>query len=317
MKRCVARRCLVGLVAVLGWPLLLLACRGPATYPTPPVTVTPSPIAMTATVAPSPTPTPHAVPSPAPTPTAEATALLSPSPTTAVPTPPPSTPTPTAPASTPTPAQSGLRATVIERLPTDQPVIALTFDCGADRGYAETILDELARRGIRATFGMTGAWARANPDLVGRMLQEGHVLINHSDTHPSFTGFSTGRPALPVDRRLAELRGAEEAVALVSGSRETMRPYFRPPYGDYDRALLEQLPTAGYTVVVLWTVDSLGWRGIAPEQVVDRVVRAAAPGAIVLLHVGAQSTDAAALPALIDALEREGYRFLTVRDVLD
>ncbi len=164
---------------------------------------------------------------------------------------------------------------------------------------------------------MTGAWARTNPDLVARMLQEGHVLINHSDTHPSFTGYSTGTPPLPPAKRLAELRGAELAVAAVSSSPETMRPFFRPPYGDYDEALLQQLPQAGYTVVIMWTVDSLGWRGIPAEDVVERVMHAAEPGAIVLLHVGAQSTDSAALPTLIESLQQAGYRFVTVRDILD
>ncbi|MCX7622725.1 MAG: polysaccharide deacetylase family protein [Thermomicrobium sp.] len=225
------------------------------------------------------------------------------------------TPSPTAAPATPTaPAETAI-ARVVRRLPTNDPVIALTFDCGADRGYAEAILDELARRGIRVTFGMTGAWARANPDLVARMLREGHALVNHSDTHPSFTGASTGSAALDSAARLAEIRGAEQAVAAVSGSEETMRPFFRPPYGDYDDALLQELPQAGYDVVLLWTVDSLGWRGIPPEQVVQRVTAAAEPGAIVLLHVGAQSTDAAALSALLDALVEQGYRFVTVRDI--
>lgn len=205
---------------------------------------------------------------------------------------------------------------MISRLPTADAVIALTFDCGADRGYAEQILDELARHGIHATFGMTGAWARANPDLVARMLREGHVLINHSDSHPSFTGYSTGSAALSAEERATEIRAAEQAVAAITGSEETLRPFFRPPYGDYDEALLEQLPELGYDALLLWTVDSLGWRGLPPEEVVQRVVAAAGPGAIVLMHVGAQSTDAAALPMLIDALATAGYRFATVQEFL-
>ncbi len=203
---------------------------------------------------------------------------------------------------------------MLTRLPTDRAVVALTFDCGADRGYAEEILDILKQEGIRATFGMTGAWARANPDLVQRMLAEGHRLINHTDSHPSFTGASTGQRALSTDERLAEIRRAEEAVAAISGSLETMRPYFRPPYGDYDDQLLRELPHAGYTVIVMWTIDSLGWRGIPPEEVVRRVMQALQPGAIVLLHVGAQSTDAVALPDLITALREAGYGFALIED---
>ncbi len=204
---------------------------------------------------------------------------------------------------------------MVTRLPTDQPLVALTFDCGADRGFAEDILDTLAAYDIRATFGMTGAWAQANPDLVARMLEDGHRLINHSATHPSFTGYSTSSQPLGPERRAEEIRAAEQAVALVSGREDTLRPYFRPPYGDYDDALLDQLPGLGYDTLLLWSVDTLGWRGLPPEAIVQRVLDHAQPGAIVLLHVGAQSTDAAALPALIEALTAEGYRFVTVDDV--
>jgi peptidoglycan/xylan/chitin deacetylase (PgdA/CDA1 family) len=116
---------------------------------------------------------------------------------------------------------------------------------------------------------------------------------------------------LSVDQRAAEIRGAEQAIAAVSGSETFRRPYFRPPYRDYDEELLTLLPQLGYSVVVMWTVDSLGWRGIPPEEVVTRVLAAAQPGAIVLLHVGAQSTDAAALPQLIAALQERGYGFVT------
>jgi len=310
----IRRRPLLGLSGILiSWLVVGLACRGPAIYPTvtePTGTATPSPTESAPTAATTPIASPVPLPRPTPFPTPNPTPPPPISPIEPTPLATPTSPSLSSPTPTSLPVQSVAR--VITRLETTQAVIALTFDCGADRGYAEEILDELARHGIRATFGMTGAWARANPDLVARMLREGHRLINHSDTHPSFTGRSTGSPPLPVDQRAAEIRGAEQAVAAVSGSETTMRPYFRPPYGDYDEALLTLLPELGYSVVVMWTVDSLGWRGIPPEEVVTRVLAAAQPGAIVLLHVGAQSTDAAALPQLIAALQERGYGFVTI-----
>ncbi|HEY2593413.1 MAG TPA: polysaccharide deacetylase family protein, partial [Chloroflexota bacterium] len=72
-------------------------------------------------------------------------------------------------------------------------VVALTFDAGADRGYAEAILDTLKTEGVPASFGMTGQWAQANPDLVQRMVAEGHRLINHTWEHRSWTGLSDQR----------------------------------------------------------------------------------------------------------------------------
>lgn len=303
--------------------LSLLACRAPVLYPTTtPASTSEGATTPTTTIPLSPggvfTPTSLTNPTPSPSP-----AFLTPT----TPTPPtaPRFPSPTVPtegtSSTPTlttvtppnsPAPSGQAAKVLSKLPRDQPVIALTFDCGADRGFASDILDILAQEGVRATFGMTGSWARANPDLVARMLQEGHRLINHSDTHPSFTGYSTNSLPLSRAERASEIRGAERAVALITGSEATMRPYFRPPYGDYDEQLLQELPELGYTTVVMWTIDSLGWRGIPPEEVVQRVMAEAEAGAIVLLHVGRQSTDAAALPELIRSLQSAGYSFTTI-----
>jgi peptidoglycan/xylan/chitin deacetylase (PgdA/CDA1 family) len=181
--------------------------------------------------------------------------------------------------------------------------VALTFDAGSDTGFAAQILDLLADEGIVASFGMSGAWATANPDLVARMVAEGHVLINHTQTHPYMTELST-------DQRLAELAAADAAVAAITG--RTMAPFFRPPFGDQDDSVLADIARAGYRWSVMWTVDSLGWKGLTPDAVADRVLAAADDGAIVLMHVGSQSTDAAALPAIIAGLRADGYGFVTV-----
>ena len=131
------------------------------------------------------------------------------------------------------PADAQDRAVTIHEFDTDEPVLALTFDAGSDRGYAPMILDVLAEEGIRATFGMTGAWAEANPDLILRIVNEGHQLINHTWTHRSFTGRSTpGTAPLTTAERLEELTRTENVIREIAGVE--MRPYFRPPYGDYD-----------------------------------------------------------------------------------
>jgi peptidoglycan/xylan/chitin deacetylase (PgdA/CDA1 family) len=198
-------------------------------------------------------------------------------------------------------------AQVITGVPEAGQVIALTFDAGSDVGATVAILDLLAGEGIRASFGMTGAWARANPALVARIVDAGHVLINHTDSHPDMTTITT--PA-----RLAELSAAEAAVAAAGGA--SMKPYFRPPFGAYDASLLADLGAAGYRFSIMWTVDSLGWKGLDPAKVAARCLDGASDGGIILMHVGSQSTDADALPAVIDGLQQSGYGFVTVADLL-
>ena len=222
--------------------------------------------------------------------------------------------TPAEPTTTPTAITSADEVLTIRTAATDERIVSLTFDAGADRGFAEDILDTLRDEGVVATFGMTGRWAEENPDLVVRMVNEGHTLINHTESHRSFTGFSTGTTPLTSAERASELQATEEIIRALSGYE--MRPYFRPPYGDYDDTVLADLAANGYTVNVMWTVDSLGWRGLTAEEITQRVVDGTVPGAIHLFHVGAQSQDAAALPAIISELRALGYSFVTVDELV-
>jgi peptidoglycan/xylan/chitin deacetylase (PgdA/CDA1 family) len=122
-------------------------------------------------------------------------------------------------------------AVEVRRGPTDRRIIALTFDAGSDRGYTVAILDTLKAKRVHAAFGITGTWARANPSLIKRMVAEGHILVNHTDDHRSFTGYSTGTRPLTRSQRTAELAGAEAAVTAAGGPR--MAPWFRPPTGTW------------------------------------------------------------------------------------
>jgi peptidoglycan/xylan/chitin deacetylase (PgdA/CDA1 family) len=172
------------------------------------------------------------------------------------------------------------------------------------------MLDLLRTRHIRASFGLTGTWVEDNPALALQIVAEDHLVINHSYDHASFTGFSTGDDALSRAERVDQLRRAEEAIRNITGA--DPRPFFRPPYGDLDDSLLSDASGAGYPVIVMWTVDSLGWKGTDPAAVAERCLDAAAPGNIYLFHVGSASTDVLALPAIVDGLIAGGYRFATI-----
>ncbi len=196
---------------------------------------------------------------------------------------------------------------VLSRFSMTEPVIALTFDAGSDRGYAVQILDTLKANGIHATFGMTGQWAQKNPDLVKRMVNEGHTLINHSWDHPDFATISTSDIA-------SQLQRTDDLVKSLTG--KSTLPYFRPPYGAYNQSVLDAVAANGYRYSIMWTVDTLGWKGATVSEIRQRVLDAAAPGAIVLMHVGEASQDYAALQGMINDLRAKGYRFASVNDML-
>lgn len=303
--------------------LLLAACSGPdgSVEPSPttflstatsPATTTLAAAASTTSTQPSgSTATPTIEPlrtvtltvTPTPEPTATATSSLAPTVT--------STPASAPPTGTQASSEDVI---TIRAADTDEPIVALTFDAGADRGNAEEILDTLQSEGVSASFGMTAGWAEANPDLILRMVNEGHTIINHTDTHRSWTGASTGASPLTSAERAQELRTTEDALTSIAGY--DPRPYFRPPYGDYDDSVNADLLANGYTVNVMWTVDSLGWNGLSSTEITKRVLDGAVPGAIYLFHVGAASQDAAAQPGIIAGLRERGYRFVTIQEMV-
>jgi peptidoglycan-N-acetylglucosamine deacetylase len=133
-------------------------------------------------------------------------------------------------------SQAQSRAVTITQLDISRKVVALTFDAGSDAGYASRILDTLKANRVKASFGMTGKWAEAHPALLRRMVREGHTVMNHTYSHRSFTGSSTGTAPLSYKQRSAELRKTESAVQRIAGV--STKPYFRPPYGAYDASVL-------------------------------------------------------------------------------
>jgi peptidoglycan/xylan/chitin deacetylase (PgdA/CDA1 family) len=216
------------------------------------------------------------------------------------------TATPTGAASaTPTPPPSGGPAQVITIGNTSRKTIAFTFDAGSDAGYTAMILDTLKANGLHATFGMTGRFAEIYPELVKRMVNEGHTLINHTYDHKSFTGNSTGAAPLTRAERWDELDHAESIIHDLTGA--TTLPYFRPPYGDYDASVNEDVGARGYAYNVMWTLDSRGWTGIPAAEIVQRCLDNAQPGAIYIFHVGSASEDGPALQQIIDGLKAQGY----------
>ena len=193
-------------------------------------------------------------------------------------------------------------------------VVAFTFDAGSDVGYTAEILDTLNANGIRAGFGMTGKWAEKNPDLLRRIVNEGHELINHTYDHASFTGLSTGVAALTQAERWDELDRTEAIVQRIAGA--TTKPYFRPPYGDYDDSVNADVGARGYAYNVMWTVDSRGWTGSPAEDIIQRCLDLAEPGAVYVFHVGSASQDGPALQGIVEELRGAGYAVGSVSDVL-
>jgi peptidoglycan/xylan/chitin deacetylase (PgdA/CDA1 family) len=170
---------------------------------------------------------------------------------------------------------------------------------------------------VAATFFLTGAFAERYPAFVQAIVARGHRLGNHTATHPHLPGLSDAAIVSQLAQAESQIRGA--------GGTDP-RPMFRFPFGDRNVHVIEVVNGSGY-VAVRWTVDTLGWQGttfggITAQIVVDRVIAAARPGEIVLMHVGSNpddhtTLDADALPAVIARLRALGYEFTTLDALLN
>ncbi|MEV6956839.1 polysaccharide deacetylase family protein [Streptomyces sp. NPDC051183] len=177
--------------------------------------------------------------------------------------------------------------------------MVLTFDDGPDPRYTPGILDTLSRYGVRAMFFVCGEMAGENRDLVRRMAAEGHVIGNHTWTHPLIPKLS--RPALA-----SEIGRTSEVVQQAVGQAPQ---WFRAPYGAWNRAAFEIGAELGMEPLA-WTVDSLDWKEPGTTAIVSRILKGAAPGVIVLNHDagGNRSQSVQALSSYLPQLLARGYR---------
>lgn len=246
-----------------------------------------------------------------PSPSASSAAPASPAlSATPAPEPPPPVPAPEPPPPPPSPVLA-CAGTDAEALPAAGRAIAITVDLGGDATGLPPILQTLEAEDVRATFFVTGAWLRRHPDGLRQIAAAGHVVGNHTDTHPRL-------PTLSAAQVRAELAAVEDLVRATTG--RTTRPLFRFPFGERDARTLAVVNTAGYCAY-RWTVDTLGWKGtsggVTAPQVVDRVLSTLRPGQIVLMHGGANpddgsTLDADALPEVLGQVRARGYGFTTL-----
>lgn len=190
----------------------------------------------------------------------------------------------------------------------DGRAIALTFDDGPDPVYTPQVLDILARYDVRATFFVLGRRVDEHPELARQIIAAGHVVGNHSYSHPIM------RWMLPWDIA-AELQSSDEAIYQATGTRTRL---LRHPGGMQGVFLPFMAKMSGWQVVT-WSVDPRDYVRPGADEIVRKVTSAVHPGAIVLLHDGSPRGDenrqqtVDALPEIIERLRAQGYEFVKVK----
>ena len=179
--------------------------------------------------------------------------------------------------------------------------VALTFDDGPHPCFTEQLLNGLKERGVVATFFVIGENADANPDILKRMQKEGHLIGNHTYSHMQLRKNNRkkyGEEILATNKVIKQITGGEVI-------------YIRPPYGSWDKMYELRLNM----IPVLWTVDPMDWCTQDADCIVERVISKVKENDIILLHDIYDSSVTAALE-IVDLLQKEGYRFVTVDEIL-
>lgn len=184
-------------------------------------------------------------------------------------------------------------------------VVALTFDDGPHPRYTPQILDILRDKGVKATFFMVGREAERHPEIVRRVVAEGHVVANHTWDHPHLEGMAEDRFSFQIDH-------TNQVLEQVSGQDVVCT---RPPYGSSSPATVQRLAAHGQASIV-WSADSSDFEKPGVDAIVANSLKGLTPGGIILLHDGGGKREqtVAALPRLIDELRARGYEPVPVCD---
>ncbi len=192
----------------------------------------------------------------------------------------------------------------IYNVQTSEKKVAISFDAAWGDDRTMDILDNLDKYNVKATFFLVKFWAEKYPQDVKEIQKRGHEIGNHSATHPDMTGLTS-------EKISSELKETSDVIKKITGQKTTL---FRPPFGAYDNHVIETCEAEGYKVIQ-WSVDSLDWKDISTEQIVERVTRNVKSGDIILFHNNAERVSEY-LPLVLKSLQDQGFQIVPVGQLI-
>ncbi|WP_195576712.1 polysaccharide deacetylase family sporulation protein PdaB [Paenibacillus sp. 1001270B_150601_E10] len=195
----------------------------------------------------------------------------------------------------------------IYSVPTEKKLIALTFDISWGETRTQPILDVLEQKGVKkSTFFLSSPWSKTHPDLVKKIMDAGYEIGSHGHKHVNYSSLSD-------DEIRKQISTAHQILSDLTGKEPNL---IRMPNGDFDKRVLTIAEQLNYKVIQ-WDTDSLDWKNPGVDAIVNRVMKKAHPGDIVLLHASDSCKQThLALPVIIDQLRAQGYEFVTVSELL-
>jgi len=201
---------------------------------------------------------------------------------------------------------AGDRVEPVRRVTVPDKRCALTFDISWGTKSLEPVLEVLRNHDLKCTFFISGTWTATNPDLVRKIVADGHEIGSHGHKHLNYSRYSS-------DLVADNIKQAHDIIRDIAGVEPRL---LRPPNGDYNQEVVDTAAELGYTTI-LWHTDSHDWMNPGVDYMVKRVLSRAVPGDIILFHASdsTKETDKA-LPAIITGLTDKGFKLVTVAQLL-
>ncbi|MBE5816594.1 MAG: deacetylase [Clostridiales bacterium] len=200
---------------------------------------------------------------------------------------------------------SSQRLVPIYRVERDDKCISLTVDAAWDNEYTSEIIRILDEYNVKITFFTAKLWADTYPDDIKALALAGHEIANHSATHPDMADLSTSA----IQKELKDTWNIQKELAGAMAVR-----LFRAPFGSYSNTLIRECEKLGF-YTVQWDIDSLDWKLKDPQTVIDRVLSNVSSGSIILMH-NDSDVITTVLPTVLEALIKDGYRFVPVSQLI-
>ena len=192
----------------------------------------------------------------------------------------------------------------IYKVDTDDKKISLSFDVAWGSNNIDDILSILEKHNSKATFFLVGSWVDDNEELVKKIHSKGHEIANHSNTHSNTT-------VLSEQDIIEEIQLTTDKIQKITNQEVTL---YRPPFGEVDNKTMEICKALGYQVIK-WDIDSLDWKEIGTQHVIDRVIRNSQPGSIVLFHANVNGVNYY-LDDILTKLKQDNYDVVSVSELL-
>jgi len=184
--------------------------------------------------------------------------------------------------------------------------VYLTFDCGYEAGYTNSILDTLIKNNVPAIFFLLGQYVDEKPEIVKKMIQNGFLIGNHTNNHPSMPKISDKEISLEINNFETKIKALTDIKTL----------YFRPPSGEFSARTLALTYNLGYKTI-FWSLAMKDWVPMpgGADESYQTVMKRIHPGAIILLHTVSKDNELA-MQSIIDGIRKKGYEFASL-DSLD